>query len=157
MNTLYDTVCINTDDYNAEIDSPAMFEINTQSTQSMEQSISSMCYIKHSGFLFLPKYINKTIYNLDILTENQEEFNDVNMIKNLFKNVISILAYVKRLDSKIDSLIRNNNNTRNIQTVNNDFEKIFPFKYIESVDDMEIKLKQDENTSDQLVIMINYN
>lgn len=45
----------------------------------------------------------KMFYNLDILTENQEEsinkYED-NMMQNVFKNVISILAYVKRLDTE---------------------------------------------------------
>jgi hypothetical protein len=73
------------------------------------------------------------------------------MMQNVFKNVISILAYVKRLDSKIDSLIQTNQNIKKNLTVNNAFEKIFPFENVESVDDMENKLNLDENTSVQLV------
>jgi len=153
MNTLYDT-----DAYTAEKELP-MFELNTQ---SVDHSMSSMCFIKHALVLFLPKtgskiIIYKIIYNLGVSTENQEELvkkYDDNMMNNLFKNVISILAYIKRLDSKIDSLIQNNNNVQINQTFNNNFEKIFPLKNVEAVDDMENKLKLDENTSGQLVFMI---
>lgn len=120
MNTLYDT-----DGYTAEKELP-MFELNTQSVDHSMSSVS---------------------------TENREELvkkYDDNMMNNLFKNVISILAYVKRLDSKIDSLIQNHNNVQINQTFNNDFEKIFPLKNVEAVDDMENKLKLDESTSGQL-------
>ncbi|XP_022160834.1 uncharacterized protein LOC111026949, partial [Myzus persicae] len=125
MNTLYGTdECINTD-YTAEKET-TMFELNIQSTDHSMSSVS---------------------------TENQEDLinkSDDNTINNLFKNVISILAYVKRLDSKIDLLTQKNNNTQISENFNKDFEKIFPLKCVEAVDDMENKLKSDENTSGQL-------
>jgi len=96
---------------------------------------------------------NKTIYNLDASIENREELNGVFMMNDLFKRVNSILTYVQVLDGKIDSLIQNKNNTYINQSINDKFEKIFPFKYVESVDDMENLLKWDENTSNQLVFM----
>ncbi|CAI6344136.1 unnamed protein product [Macrosiphum euphorbiae] len=89
----------------------------------------------------------------NIQTENQEESinkYDDNMMQNVFKNVISILAYVKRLDSKIDSFIQTNPNIKTNLTANNVFEKIFPFKNVEAVEDMENKLNLDENTAVQL-------
>lgn len=71
----------------------------------------------------------------------------------LFANSISMLAYVERLDAKIYSIMQMNNNQINT-TLNSDFEKIFPSKNLEAVNDLKIKLNLDENTSVQLVCML---
>jgi len=152
----YDTEC-----YTAEKELPVT--LNEFNIPSVDHSMSSMClicYLKHAVVLFFQNIgftiIGKIIYNLDIQTENQEESinkYDDNMMQNVFKNVISILVYVKRLDSKMDSFIQTNPNIKTNLTANNVFEKIFPFKNVEAVDDMENKLNLDEKTAVQLVFI----
>lgn len=146
MNTLYNSVWNNTDDFTAEPESP-MFDLNTH---TMEPPLSCMCFTKRFHFFAKITIIKKTIYNLDYLSlYDKEESKDV---YNVCRNVMSLLMYVQQLGGKIDALIQNNNSVYINET--NDFEKIFPFKHVGSVDDMEIKLKLDQNFSNQLVFMI---
>lgn len=90
--------------------------------------------------------------------ENQSYNNiESEMLKKLFENSISILAYIKRVDNKIDSIIQMNNNFQtNYTAVNNDLENMFPLKTVEAVEDIECKLSTDESVLVQMVLT-NYN
>jgi len=90
--------------------------------------------------------------------ENQSYNNiESEMLKKLFENSISILACIKRVDNKIDSIIQMNNNFQtNYTAVNNDLENMFPLKTVEAVEDIECKLSTDENLLVQMVLT-NYN
>lgn len=79
-------------------------------------------------------------------------------MKKLFKNSITILVYVKQLDSTrdskyFDSIMQINNNIQiDFTLFNKDFEKIVLFKNLKAVN-LKNKLSLDENSVVKLVCM----
>lgn len=79
-------------------------------------------------------------------------------MKKLFKNSITILVYVKQLDSTrdskyFDSIMQINNNIQiDFTLFNKDFEKIVLFKNVKAVN-LKNKLSLDENSVVKLVCM----
>lgn len=64
-----------------------------------------------------------------------------NLIQSMFEQITTILAYVKRIDKKIETVGCNRCNAESANPfVNNDFLNLFPIKTVEEVQNIEIKL-----------------
>jgi len=77
------------------------------------------------------------------------EQNDVNKI--MFENITTILAYVKRIDAKLDAIGCNLNTSYSSTNVENNFLSLFPMKTVESLDEIESKLILDNVFEEKLV------
>lgn len=80
------------------------------------------------------------------------------MIAKILELSISTNAYIKRFDSRIDKiekLLENTNNScyqRNSQQIfDDDFITIFPMKDIDTINDVDIKIKNDPSFEQQMV------
>lgn len=99
----------------------------------------------YDGDTFSVHQISKDKNNQCITTEQ----NDVN--KTMFENITTILAYVKRIDAKLDAIGCNLNTSYSSTNVENNFLSLFPMKTMESLDDIESKLILDNVFEEKLV------
>lgn len=67
------------------------------------------------------------------------------------ENITTILAYVKRIDGKLDAMGYNLNTNHSSTNVENDFLSFFPMKTVESLEEIESKLILDTVFEEKLV------
>jgi len=67
------------------------------------------------------------------------------------ENITTILAYVKRIDGKLDSMGYNLNTNYSSTNVENNFLSLFPMNTVESLEEIESKLILDTVFEEKLV------
>lgn len=89
-------------------------------------------------------------------TQNIENisFSLNNVIKNMNEKIEITLAYVKRIDTKLETLMSNKTSTLSNKPKGDDLLNCIPIKTVEGVNAIEIKLKSDSVFEDTMVTQI---
>ncbi|XP_050065052.1 uncharacterized protein LOC126553983 [Aphis gossypii] len=69
----------------------------------------------------------------------------------MFENITTILAYVKRIDAKLDAIGCNLYTSYSNTNVENNFLSLFPMETVESLDEIESKLISDNAFEEKLI------
>jgi len=69
----------------------------------------------------------------------------------MFENITTILAYVKRIDGKLNAMECNSNTSYSSMSVETNFLSFFPMKTVESLEEIESKLILDTAFEEKLV------
>lgn len=128
-----------------------------------EKKLCLQILIENKYFLLIDCYHNFYLIIIPIFIVDQEHneeniqrmpsMDQNNTITLLYEQTATILAYVKRIDSKLETMeystISSNEN------IDNDFNCMFPMKTVEALQDIEIQLTSD-NTFEKKMVIITY-